>query len=80
MILRNKLNITQEEQEYLTNELFQRFKTMMNNHGLEKVSEQVETMIGSYDIDNVNEINVMYKQIFKVLDIEYLLNEYRKNK
>ena len=76
MLLKDKLNITQEEQEYLTNELLQRFKFMMDNNGLKNVSEQVETMM-NHHIDNVNLFTIVYKQTFTSSDIEMLLNKCR---
>jgi len=79
MLLRDKLNITQEEQEYLAEELHRRFSIMVRENGLKKNSEQVEKML-SYHVDNIDSFHIVYEQTLDIPSLEALLNVYREER
>jgi len=75
--IKEELNITQEEQEFIVTGILEHATKLFKESSKEYTIEAVETAIG-LDHTNVDKITIHYTQSFTKADIEVLLNKYRK--
>ena len=78
MTIREELEITKDEQEFIANEILKEAKKLFKLNSKKYISEGIEIALNE-DCTNVKKIEMTYKQQIMKTDIKILLRRYRKS-